>query len=172
MQALAETDLTLLWPQQLGRLLRTAWDIVKQAKADGLAQLPEAKQKRIKALFDQIVETADPRTVRNLRQPGQRGRVAQSPARNLMDRLMAHKADYLRFVSDFTLPFDNNLAERDLRMCKLQQKISGCFRTATGADRFCRMRGYISTLRKQGYDILSALYSIFDNSPFFPVSAE
>lgn len=172
LQALAEADPTLLWPQQLSRLLRTAWHIVKQAKAEGLGKLSEATQKRIEALVDQLIETADQRTVRNLRQPGQRGQVPQSPQRNLLDRLTAHKADYLRFVSDFTIPFDNNLAERDLRMCKLQQKISGCFRTDTGADRFCRIRGYISTLRKQGHDILSALYSIFDNSPFYPIPAE
>jgi len=172
LQALAETDPSLLWPQQVNRLLRTAWAMVKQAKTDGLSELPEPTRKRIKALFGQIIDTADRRTVRNQRQPGQRGRVAQSPQRNLLDRLIAYPTEHLRFITDFSIPFDNNLAERDLRMCKLQQKISGCFRTATGADLFCRIRGYISTLRKQGHDLISALYSLFDNSPFFPISAE
>ena len=146
--------------------------MVKHTKIMGLDQLPEATRKRIEALFGQIIDTADHRTVRNQRQPGQRGRVAQSPKRNLRDRLMAYTDQYLRFVTDFSIPFDNNLAERDLRMCKLQQKISGCFRTPSGADLFCRIRGYISTLRKQGHDLISALYSLFDNSPFFPIPAE
>jgi len=170
LQALYETDPGQLWPHHLRRLLQTAWAIVKQAKAEGLTQLSQLKQARILSLFDQIVHSADQRTPHKLRQPGRRGRVAQSPHRNLLDRLLAHKTDYLRFVTDFRIPFDNNLAERDLRMCKLQQKISGCFRTETGADLFCRIRGYISTVRKQGHHLLPALVSLFSISPFFPVS--
>ena len=170
LQALSEADPSQAWPRHLTHLLQTAWAMVKQAKAEGLTQLSSHNQERILALFDRIVGSADPQTPHNLRQPGQKGRVAQSPHRNLLDRLLDHKAAYLRFVTDFRIPFDNNLAERDLRMCKLQQKISGCFRTETGADLFCRIRGYISTVRKQGHHLLSALVSLFSNSPFFPVS--
>ena len=72
----------------------------------------------------------------------------------------------------FRVPFDSNLAERDLRMSKLQQKISGCFRTENGANIFCRIRGYISTLRKQDYDLLPALFSLWTDTPFLPVTAE
>lgn len=173
LQALSETDPSQLWPHHLRRLLHTAWALVKKAKAEGLCQLSRAKSDRILALFDRIVRSADQQCPRNvLRQPGQRGRLAQSPQRNLLDRLLKHQADYLRFVTDFRIPFDNNLAERDLRMCKLQQKISGCFRTDHGADIFCRIRGYISTIRKQGHPLLSALVSLFSNSPFFPLPAE
>ena len=154
------------------RLLRVAWALVKSTKEAGQAQLPANHRDRILALFDQIVQRADQLTPRNHRQPGQRGRVAQSLPRNLLDRLLEHKAAYLRFVTDFRVPFDNNLAERDLRMSKLQQKISGCFRTENGANIFCRIRGYISTLRKQDYDILPALFSLWSDTPFLPVSAE
>lgn len=172
LQAIYEADQSQRWTLHLMRLLRTAWAWVKRAKQAGDTQLPVADQDRILALFDQIVTQADQQNPPRPRQSGQRGRVAQSNARNLLDRIIQYKAAYLRFVIDFRVPFDNNLAERDLRMSKLQQKISGCFRTPQGADFFCRVRGYISTLRKQGHDLLSALYSLYSDTPFFPVSAE
>ena len=66
---------------------------------------------------------------------------------------------------DFNVPFDNNLAERDLRMMKLQQKISGTFRSKEGADMFCRIRGYISTIKKQNMNVLNATISVFETKP-------
>ena len=90
-----------------------------------------------------------------------RGRPKQTPARNLLLRLDTNRKQVLAFMYDFAIPFDNNLAERDLRMIKLRQKISGGFRTLTGAETFCRVRGYLSTLRKQGKNILTALEGVF-----------
>jgi transposase len=172
LQAVYEADPSQRWAPQLMRLLSTAWALVKAAKDTGDTRLPEDQCDRIAGLFEQIVARADQQNPPAQRRPGQRGRVAQSVPRNLIDRLKEHQDAYLRFVFDFRVPFDNNLAERDLRMSKLQQKISGCFRTDGGADLFCRIRGYISTLRKQGVDLLPALFSLWSDTPFYPVPAE
>ena len=99
-----------------------------------------------------------------------RGRVKQSTARNLLLRLEKYQSAVLGFIHDFRVPFDNNLAERDLRMMKLKQKISGGFRTQAGAAIFARLRSYISTVRKQGNDLLDALLSAFLGDPFIPLT--
>ena len=99
---------------------------------------------------------------------GKRGRPKHSPAQNLLERFRTYKEAILAFWRDKAIPFDNNQAERDLRMMKLQQKISGCFRTSAGADTFCLIRSYLSTARKQGVTVLDALSAALDASPFLP----
>ena len=97
-----------------------------------------------------------------------RGRPQKTKAQNLLARLGEHEASVLAFFHDNQVPFTNNLAEQDIRMIKLRLKISGCFRTLSGAIQFARIRGYLSTARKQGGNILQAISQAMCGHPFMP----
>src|SRR6266700_2330544 len=94
-----------------------------------------------------------------------RGRQKQSAAKNLLDDLLRRADQVLAFLDDLSLPFTNNLAEKDLRMVKVQQKIAGTFRSDAGATSFCRIRSYLSTMHKQGRSMLAALAAVFAGKP-------
>jgi transposase len=103
--------------------------------------------------------------------PGKRGRKKQSKAKNLIDRCLLFHGEILSFMHNFSIPFSNNLAERDIRMAKLQQKISGTFRSDAGAAAFCRIRGYLSTVKKNNRPVLASLVGAFQGMPFTPICA-
>jgi transposase len=156
------------WAQDLKSLLLEMKAVVEQTRAQGAHQLSLALRQTFIARYEALLATglaANPPPPRGPRRPG---RLKQSPARNLLERLWLGQEAVLAFLSDFAIPFDNNQAERDLRLLKVQQKISGCFRSDPGADAFGRIRGYLSTLHKQGVALLAALETLFTGRPLYP----
>ena len=158
------------WAKDLKDLLLAMRTAVEQARAQGWPRLPERQRTAFHRQYRAVLavgRAANP-PPETARRPGQRGRRAQSPARNLLDRLTLHEEQVLAFLDDLTIPFDNNQAERDLRGFKVQQKISGCFRSDPGAVAYARIRGYLATMRKQGRALYAALDTVFAGQPLTP----
>ena len=158
------------WAAQAIALLGEIKQTVEAAKAAGASALTPVQCRFFEARYEYVLHWG---RVANPAPPvaasPKRGRPKQSAAQNLLERMARHRVSVLAFLYDFSVPFDNNLAERDLRMIKVHQKVSGCFRSFSGAAQFCRIRGYLSTLRKQGVDVLAALRRVFAGDPFIPV---
>lgn len=152
------------WPEQMINLLCTAKTEADLARGSpGSTAVRSLSQERLgyyRRRYQAILRSGE---LANPVAPGQgtRGRVKQSVATNLLKRLREHTDDVLRFIYNLSVPFDNNLAERAIRMPKLKEKVSGCFRTTEGADVFCVIRSYLATLHKQGLDLFQALVMTF-----------
>jgi transposase len=172
-------ELTFLWEEQDQQWAKSMIDhllaikeAVDTARADGLSALPDSHQQSFLKDYERIVQEGYAQNPLPEVPPGpkRRRRRKQSKARNLLDRFRDHAEGILAFMRDFAVPFDNNQSERDLRMMKLRQKISGTFRSFDALVNFCRIRGYISTARKNGLNALDALRRVFLGNPFVPAA--
>lgn len=158
----------LEWATELKALLLEMKAATDEAREQGLATLHPLEIADWQAQFVALVAHADATTPTAQAPPGKKGRAKQSAARNLLDRLIDDQEAVLAFLHRLVVPFDNNQAERDVRMVKVQQKVSGSFRSEAGAVAFCRIRGYLSTLRKQGLNLLASLEATLRGHPLLP----
>lgn len=158
----------LWWAAKLKALLLEMQEATEQARAQGKLWLHPLEVVDWETRFLELLAEGDQAHPPALAPPGHRGRVKQSTARNLLSRLRKYQHAVWAFLEDLRVDFDNHLAERDLRMVKVQQKVSGCFRSFPGAEAFARIRGYLSTLRKQDMPVLAALEATLLGHPVLP----
>jgi len=159
------------WAKQMQGLLCEINTSVHDAGGVLAVEASKAFRKRYRKLLLEADVECPPPDESNRK--GKRGRLKRSKSRNLLERLRSYEDDVLRFMDVVSVPFTNNQGENDLRMTKVHQKISGCFRSFEGAICFCRCRSYISTCRKQGLSSSRALTLLFDGEiPDFMMGAE
>ena len=160
----AEEQDDATWATEMKELLLEIKSTIDTAKDNGKNALEPLKLISFHEKYRQILAEGFKKYPDNSgNDPPKKGRKAQTKEKNLLDRLEKYETETLRFMHDFHVPFDNNMAERDLRMMKVKQKISGCFRSNQGTKQFCRIRGFISTIKKQGKSILNPLKTVFHN---------
>ena len=162
------------WAREMKTLLLDIKGAVGEASAAGKKQLTVRQKSEFLSKYNQVVVAAG-KLYEPLRKKKGRAKTAgtrESPitaaARKLVNRLAAKRDEILLFMHDFLVPFDNNQSERDLRMLKVKQKISGCFRTSVGAQEFCRLRSYVATMKKQGRSVMETIKSVFAGTIIMP----
>jgi len=155
------------WARPMMELLLEIKEEVENKKLIGKSSFEKEEIERYENRFDKILLEGFKENNMVDKKERPKKRVKQSKGANLLDRFKEYKKETLGYMYDFEAPFDNNLAERDLRMMKVKQKISGCFRSIEAAIYFCRIRSYISTIRKRGINPLDALVSVFEKNPLF-----
>ena len=156
------------WAKQMKDCLLDIKKAVEQASQIS-NRLPQYETREFEILYQLIIEAGcyeNPPPERNSNGKNSRGQPKKTKARNLLERLLLRKEETLAFMHDFKVPFDNNQAERDFRMVKVQQKISGTFRSNKGSEDFCRIRSYISTARKNSVNSIEALTGAIVDKPF------
>mgnify|MGYP003624024028 CR=1 FL=1 len=161
------------WANDMAELLLEIKAAVEATPEPAMSLAPSERE-AFATRYDAVVRAgfeANPAPLPTTKGEGKkRGRPKQAPPVNLLIRLRDFKGQVLAFMSDFRIPFDNNQGERDIRMVKVKQKVSGGFRTLEGAKRFGRIRGYLSTARKNAKNVFEAIRDAFEGSPFIPAS--
>jgi len=163
------------WAGQMIELLSRANQLDQERWADGGTPEYDSLHSvlQTQGLYDEYMDILDLGDQANPRAPlsGKRGRTKQNFAANLLCRLREYAQDVWRFMNEPQVPFTNNIAEQAVRMPKVKQKISGCFRTSEGADTFCVIRSYLATMHKQSAELFSCLVNTFRGSPTQPCLA-
>jgi transposase len=159
-ELLAAAEAGHIWPVAMGCLLLDTRELVQTARAAGRQRLTSRELGELAASYETIIAMGH--------QEHPTSTAKRSKAHNLLLRLERDRTEVLRFAHDFSVPFSNNRAEQDIRMVKLQQKISGCWRTSEGAQRFLKIRSYISSARKNGLAPLDALGRLTAGQPWLP----
>ena len=146
------------WAKRMSKLLVEINDLMIDSERDVLSSI---EIKNFQARYNEILEKGKKECPLSEKIPGQKGRIKKSKSRNLLERLDCYQEDTLRFMKEAAVPFTNNMGENDLRMTKVQQKISGCFRSMDGAQEFSLIRSYLVTARKNGMGPSEALRVLF-----------
>jgi transposase len=146
------------WAKRMSKLLVEINDLMIDSERDVLSSI---EIKTFQARYNEILEKGKKECPLSEKIPGQKGRIKKSKSRNLLERLDCYQEDTLRFMKEAAVPFTNNMGENDLRMTKVQQKISGCFRSMDGAQEFSLIRSYLVTARKNGMGPSEALRVLF-----------
>ena len=148
------------WAKKLSELLE---EINRSTNGAG-GKLKKIESQKYRKRYREILKEAEKESPPpdETKRKGKRGRLKRTKSRNLLERLQNFEEDVLRFMDNEIVPFSNNLGENDIRMTKVQQKISGCFRSEEGAQFFCRIRSYISSCRKQNIRSTKALALLFE----------
>lgn len=157
------------WAKEMADFLLKIKELVDERRQK-TPNLTRKELKKIERDYQKIVQegfAANPELPRD-EETNKRGPKRKTKPQKLLRRLDTHRKETLAFMYDFSVPFDNNQGERDVRMTKVKQKVSGTFRSQQGAKTFCRIRGYISTMKKQSVNILQALKSVFSGAPLLP----
>jgi transposase len=163
--ALLDADPTQTWAQDLIRLLNEINDLTRTARTNGAHAIAPRLLHTYRSRYNDVI------TAGQTRNPAPGGYAARTPPVRLLHRLHTHADDVLRFAHHLGVPFDNNQAERDIRMVKLRQKISGGLRTWTGAHTFTAIRSYLATTRKHGLNALDALTQLHHGKPWLPTTS-
>jgi transposase len=156
------------WASDMKAFLLETKAATELCKELGMSCMDSQEVSQMEAKYDALIEKgfiAHPVPEKEI---GKRGLVKKSKTQNLLERFKVQKEDVLRFAKDFSVPFGNNIAEQAMRMMKLKQKISGCFRSEHGAEAFAAARSYIDTARKHGCSIFDAILKNIENETLFP----